>query len=209
MKKLIGFTLSEVLITLVIIGVIAAITVPTMIANSNEQAIRSALRKNYQALEQAIRKYYIDNGQPLDSSILGSWDSSLVDNFLNKYYNVSCIGFSCKAQETIKYYSHDGKTVVSSIYFPIKNGLMLVDGTFISYNVMIGTHRCIIVDVNGPFKKPNVMGKDTFNFEIRSDDGKLIPGGASESYYIEKNYCNKNVNERNGWGCTAKALREN
>ena len=37
---IIGFTLAEVLITLVIIGVIAAATIPTLINNTNKQEYR-------------------------------------------------------------------------------------------------------------------------------------------------------------------------
>lgn len=36
-----GFTLAEVLITLGIIGVVAAMTIPTIIANTNGQKYRS------------------------------------------------------------------------------------------------------------------------------------------------------------------------
>lgn len=53
MKKT-GFTLSEVLITLVIIGVIAAITVPTLMNNTNGQEYRSAIKKAISGLNQAI-----------------------------------------------------------------------------------------------------------------------------------------------------------
>ena len=63
MKKLLAFTLSEVLIALVIIGVVAAITTPILFANSNEQAVKSALRKDFSVLSQALKKYYMDNGE--------------------------------------------------------------------------------------------------------------------------------------------------
>lgn len=41
-----GFTLAEVLITLGIIGVVAAITIPTLIANTRSQQYRSKFKKN-------------------------------------------------------------------------------------------------------------------------------------------------------------------
>lgn len=56
-NKKFAFTLSEVLITLVIIGVVAAITVPVLFANYQEKAIKSSLKKNYSALTQALTKY--------------------------------------------------------------------------------------------------------------------------------------------------------
>lgn len=44
----IPFLLAEVLITLGIIGIVAAMTIPTLIANTNSQKYRSQLKKQYQ-----------------------------------------------------------------------------------------------------------------------------------------------------------------
>ena len=61
MKKL-GFTLAEVLITLVIIGVIAAMTVPTLMNNTNAQEFRSALKKAIAGTNQALTLHYALEG---------------------------------------------------------------------------------------------------------------------------------------------------
>jgi len=61
MKKL-GFTLAEVLITLVIIGVIAAMTVPTLMNNTNSQEFRSAFKKAISATNQALTLHYALEG---------------------------------------------------------------------------------------------------------------------------------------------------
>ena len=50
-----AFTLAEVLITLGIIGVVAAMTIPTLIANTNSQKYRSTLKKTISTLSQAAR----------------------------------------------------------------------------------------------------------------------------------------------------------
>ncbi len=52
MRKL-GFTLAEVLITLVVIGVIAATTIPTLINNTNAHEYKSALKKAVSGVNQA------------------------------------------------------------------------------------------------------------------------------------------------------------
>jgi len=62
MRKL-GFTLAEVLITLVIIGVIAAMTVPTLMNNTQGQEYRSALKKAISGLNQALTLHYALNGE--------------------------------------------------------------------------------------------------------------------------------------------------
>ena len=49
-----GFTLAEVLITLGIIGIVAALTLPSMINNSNKKEFEALLKKQYSALQQAV-----------------------------------------------------------------------------------------------------------------------------------------------------------
>lgn len=61
-KRKFGFTLAEVLITLAIIGIIAAMTVPTILSNVNEQGWRSAFLKNYALIRQA-HQLSIRNGE--------------------------------------------------------------------------------------------------------------------------------------------------
>ena len=61
MRKL-GFTLAEVLITLVIIGVIAAMTIPTLLGNTNAQEFRTALKKAISASNQALTLQYALDG---------------------------------------------------------------------------------------------------------------------------------------------------
>ena len=51
--KKFGFTLAEVLITLGIIGVVAAMTIPTLIANTNSAKFRAQFKKTLSTLNQA------------------------------------------------------------------------------------------------------------------------------------------------------------
>lgn len=78
MKKL-GFTLAEVLITLVIIGVIAAMTVPTLMNNTNSQEFRSALKKAISGANQALTLNYALEG-------LGAQDYSTAENLVNDVF---------------------------------------------------------------------------------------------------------------------------
>ena len=68
MKKKFGFTLAEVLITLGIIGVVAAMTIPTLIANTNSARFRSQFKKSISTLSQAglmaQAQYDIDYSTP-------------------------------------------------------------------------------------------------------------------------------------------------
>lgn len=54
MTKRLGFTLAEVLITLGIIGVVAAMTIPTLISNTNGAQFKTAYKKALSTLNQAV-----------------------------------------------------------------------------------------------------------------------------------------------------------
>ncbi len=62
MKKKNAFTLAEVLITLGIIGIVAAMTMPTLIQKNNNRVVETRLMKFYSAINQAIKMAEVDYG---------------------------------------------------------------------------------------------------------------------------------------------------
>ncbi len=64
-----GFTLAEVLITLAIIGVVAAISIPSVISNSQQQEFKTGLRKAVSVLNSAITmNMALDGESPYDNA---------------------------------------------------------------------------------------------------------------------------------------------
>ena len=71
MKRLKGFTLAEVLITLAIIGVVAAISIPSVISNTQQQEFKTGLRKAVSVLNSAITmNMALDGESPYDNANL-------------------------------------------------------------------------------------------------------------------------------------------
>ena len=71
MTKKMGFTLAEVLITLAIIGVVAAIAIPSVISNSQQQEFKTGLRKAVSVLNSAITmNMALDGESPYDNANL-------------------------------------------------------------------------------------------------------------------------------------------
>ncbi len=59
-----GFTLAEVLITLAVIGVVAAMTIPTLVSKYHEKQRITQLKKAYSVLNQAFTRAVADYGTP-------------------------------------------------------------------------------------------------------------------------------------------------
>jgi len=211
-----GFTLAEVLITLVIIGVIAAITIPTMNNKKEEESIKTSLKKNYSVFSQVFNRYYLDNGVRLLSTDLSFRGLRPI---LFKYVTrikecgwgyQDAEGVACVAQNDFAnvYKTYNGATGVSSSRFD-DGQFILPDGTTIFVNTdNLGVF--VSVDVNGYLKKPNRLGKDLFMFELTSN-GKFLPGGAKGTTYYSENdeYCSASSNSgMNGAGCTYKILQQ-
>lgn len=87
-----AFTLAEVLITLGIIGVVAAMTMPALIEYHQKSVISSRLKKFYSSINQAIKLSEVDNGSS------EYWDypendnvpelKEFYDKYLGKYLKV-------------------------------------------------------------------------------------------------------------------------
>lgn len=102
MKKSSAFTLAEVLITLAIIGVVAAMTIPGVIVRTNQQEFQTGYKKAISVLNQAITlNLAMDNESPED---ITSQDE-LVD-YLMRRTNV--IQSDITAGDNKAFYTADG-----------------------------------------------------------------------------------------------------
>ncbi|MBR6163005.1 type II secretion system protein, partial [bacterium] len=192
-----GFTLAEVLITLVIIGVIAALTVPTMIAKYQKQALTTAFKKSYSIVSQAIAKSQMENG-PLEtwdfpSSVNNETTAQVVEKYILPYLQVAknCkteSGKDCfSANTTYKKINGSDYQIVDSL--DKRYRFVLNDGSLVSIEVVPNSclttakKRCIIfqVDINGK-KGPNQLGRDYFSFSAYPFTNNVMPDGTYDLY---------------------------
>ena len=87
-----AFTLAEVLITLVIVGVIAALTIPTLINKTQKQEFVSGLKKSYSNLASVTNQIIAEEGLP--RADIGGWASSSA-NIYNLYKKHLSIAKDC------------------------------------------------------------------------------------------------------------------
>ena len=197
-NKTYGFTLAEVLITLVIIGVIAAMTIPTLINKTNKQDTISRLKKAYSTMAQATNRILADEGDP--RADIGGWATS-ADDVFNMYSKYLSKAKSCpKGTKECFPNSQDINN----------NSLIFADGTMVSFyddsfhlncdHNGAGTNdicMSFMVDVNGK-KGPNAKMKDIFMFELTKD--RFVPYGCGTS----SSTCMTSPD----WYCTCKFIRE-
>lgn len=188
-----GFTLAEVLLTLTIIGVVASITIPSLIQNTKDEQNKIAWKKAWSVVNQVNLRLQAEH-----NSIEESWSSlTLKDNFA-KYLNVieecdsnATVKGKCFTSENI-YHPLDPSYIVSiSNYCPGApydcTGLVTSDGMHYVFRkdpAFEPQTHFIAVDVNG-FKAPNTCGKDIFGIARNRNNGKLEP--EKMSYACEDN----------------------
>ena len=212
--------MAEVLITLGIIGIVAAMTLPSLINNKKNKELETAFKKNYSVISQALNMYYAQNGERLTSDIVGQHELKPI---LMKYMNVlhDCgWGFTVASTSCIPNYNDPDRN--SQVYknftgtSNINLGLfddgqfILNDGSLILLQNEVGSQIYISVDVNGYLKNPNRLGHDLFMFQL-DNKGNLLPMGAEGTTYYNANdvYCSPtSTSNVNGAGCTIKAINE-
>lgn len=196
------------LITIVIIGIVAALTLPNLIANYQKQVTVGKLKKAYSLLGQVAQKSIADNGEisfPQGERI----DAEIVKNFFNTYWLPYFDGVDILKNKQF-FYKYQNKeqmpiTIYSSydfgrIFFTTKDG--------ISYFVLIkdyntySTIQEVFVDVNG-LSSPNIFGKDVFRFRVDFDKGVVLPYGNKYPSATLTSDCNNT-----GFYCAAKIIRD-
>lgn len=118
-SKRVAFTLSEVLITLGIIGVVAAITIPMLTKAYQKRVVETKLEKFYSMMNQTVRMSTIDNGDTdqwvyppknnTDYSVLETWFNTYIKNYIKYDKTEQTSGNS------LAVYFHDGSAMTFSL----------------------------------------------------------------------------------------------
>lgn len=184
---MVSFTLAEVLIVLGIIGLIADMTIPTLINGYQKQVTIVKLKNSYTKLSEMLKFSEIDNG-PMNQWVVTAETIQGVDYpFFNTY-----IKPYLRTSNKIAYdlMNIDGQQLSGYDF------LMLQDGSSITslYNLSHG-YIWLFLDLNGP-KDPNKLGKDIFMFQLLYSKGL--------KFWLEGTTRNGLINDANGSGYQCK-----
>ncbi len=236
LKNKLAFTLAEVLITLGIIGIVAALTMPSLIANYKKQEYVTQLQKAVSTFEQGFRKRMADI-ECTDLNCGGIQELLYPDNFeaeIKKNFEIvsACpMDDSCMPREkdgSILKYKYLGGSLGNNInvynIFILKSGTIIgMRDTYCAPVRMPGEanfdYNCafVMIDVNGS-KAPNQWGRDVFYF-LLNEMGMLVPmygeqwsladsGTTDGSWKKHPDYCTTPSKSSTGLGCAARVIED-
>ncbi|MBQ2612013.1 type II secretion system protein [bacterium] len=225
MRNKIGFTLAEVLITLGIIGVVMALTMPVVIGNSREKEIVTGLKKAQNTLTQAVDIASSKHGMLTDWGYVLKDDSSIERIYSYLKPNLSIVkdcglsssgGTGCFASGWKMLNSANDSDINTYGYGSNIKNFVISDGSVISIGIysssdihnkfkisdssqlLTGDSTVVFaVDVNGK-KSPNRVGRDIFFF-VLVDNG-VVPAGIHNTPDCKS--------DGKGLTCAAKVLNE-
>lgn len=186
-KKHIAFTLAEVLITLLIIGIVASLVIPNIINDTQQAEYIAAWKKAYGVISQTQLKMIMDYGSVSGafSNIENSQNGG--NNFMNGWLPYLSVGKKCTSGRIVLDGCHykdfttlDGSAIGTYNTDSNVPAIILNDGIMITLypGVCSGTlcsDTNLFIDVNGA-KGPNVLGKDVFRMRYDINKNRFIPG---------------------------------
>lgn len=222
-----AFTLAEVLITLGIIGIVAALTIPTLIQKYKEKVTVNKVLSAYSLLSNAYSMLLDEYGTP------DTWEDKSDLGVANMFAKKLELGRICSPRSDVNCYTYSIRYSTLTGYDGLSADRFLFGGEgllkdmFVIFEMDSPTcrgvneytwdsvtenspywHMCghIKVDINGD-KLPNRHGVDLFSFIFT--DSKIIPNGTPPTpYYSLRSSCNPNLattwdGSRNGTFCAA------
>ena len=223
-----AFTLAEVLITLAIIGIVAAMTIPTLIASYKEKQTVSQLTKTFQTLSNAYQmmqaEYGTINTWGLKTTHTGNIDEEtgkpiydhsaqkLVAERFKKYLKVAKTCEYDKVCNNFNYYNLSGEKLTDTGLITSEDAdnreafpegmFFLNDGTFVVMATFFSGEGGLYVVLPG--SKDATLGKTRFYFYFNSK-GFFPRGMKGDQTMPFETLCKPGVGQGayDGQGCTA------
>ena len=178
--KSLAFTLAEVLITLGIIGIVAAMVIPSLINAYQKHVTVTRLKQTYAQITQAVKLSEADNGDITGWDMGSATQGNTAINSINKHfaqtYILPYLKYSRTCDSSNSYCESSGQkrninnTGGGGTRWDQVYSAFLMTGVQLFFSAR-NTYAVILVDINGN-SKPNMFGKDTFLFTLAK--GKKI-----------------------------------
>ena len=206
----VAFTLAEVLITLGIIGVVAVLTLPSVINKYRSFVLEQQFKKSYSNLSQTIinmkrdsgLEHLRDNYVHYDTNF--GYDSTLVKAFYDSFDSHIAPVDKLKKLYSVTNYSGTGTSDLDLGGDWPRALFILADGSSVGRQVNNGCLR-FWIDTNGPYKKPNRYGFDIFELRVCDSTDALKPVKAYKNNYTDEELKDLLFPDIAGAPCTKKS----
>lgn len=204
-----GFTIAEILITLGIIGVVAAMTLPTLKIETQKKQFVAGLEQSYSMLNQLIKLSEITNG-PMSFWDWGYGGTLTPDQTFKTYFAPYLkIAKYCNTYSDCGYTSNTPWLYMdkSNYWIPMTGSsnvaVILSNGSLLAYRAYLGSTlmKDWIIDVNSS-KGPNILGQDTFQLQTDINKG-ILPYDYTDTDANILNNC-----KVSGYTCATKILKD-
>ena len=215
-----AFTLAEVLVTLGIIGVVSAMTVPTLMQNYQKKSYVTQLHKVYNEIQQAALNYITEknalnlieagiNSQAKANSfitdsfkVVQTCSGSITPCFADSYRSINGTTVSGFTANYNAYVLASGAAIRPAYYYSGKGGA--------SYQSVMN----LLIDINGK-QGPNIQGRDFFNIGLYADgtldeieyQNPVTPPLSEDTR--EQLFSRNCLQGKTGYGCFGKILNDN
>lgn len=219
-----GFTLAEVLITLLIIGVVSSLVIPSLINNTQRQEDYSKLLKAVSVIQTAGNLIRIENGGRMVNVVNYSVDLANLFaekmNYIKRCDNTASSP-NCYMSNSDNMYNLQGGYIGDYTPYPYQSHSKIVTNDGIVYIFQVLSASCqdthyyengqpktcgvVIVDLNGG-KSPNTWGKDIFIILI--NDFNVIVSGNIKGGSPTAGCLESGTGIWNGSTCAGRAIQE-
>ena len=188
-RKRVAFTLAEVLITLGIIGVVVALTLPSVVSNVNNMNYKIAYKKALSDVNEAYKLMEANDSRFTEVVCQNAEDCpnccfspAFSENFklLAKQFRANKTCFANTIRDVKRCWECDkgqsGKLSEPPNYYGCNSAPAFIDNSGRAWAMYFGNESVMYVDTNG-FKGPNHIGKDRWCFRLPTPQYK-----GSENY---------------------------
>ncbi len=205
-----AFTLAEVLITLGIIGVVAAITIPSLITDCKAIILRSQFQKAYAKVQLVHRQmvandeYWTPEIAQSDVNYYRAFPGMIAKYIAGARSSSDSFGGNGNIQKNFKSlgYTDMNGNVTSLILWYTDDGYVEFPNSEIWWIDNGNGQQAITVDINGYKNKPNKWGYDLFSFFYDEEKGTFVPDTKGDCNNIKSSW------GYNGRSCASKAAKD-
>ena len=222
LKTKMAFTLAEVLITLVVIGVIAAITVPVLMSKYEKHVQYTAFMKAYNTVTNALELTRVQTGFPDSWTFEEHGDADALKSYIYPYLKIAQIceesgASDCFTPYNLKVLSGAEMGTSTGPFAGNEKTVILQDGTILGFT-LDSDEVDFYYDTNGP-KGPNTIGRDIFiMLYVLWPDGKWnwASKGLFEKFGISNStsailapsQCDPSNSDAMGFSCVERLLKD-